>query len=126
MIPQDNMAARQKNYAVFLPALSSFYAFYVGKQRYENYVDPARIPSTMHNGVEGLNFLNPNDAYFYYPWCLYSAGLTAYDTQQLKSVFDDFSGEEREKAGVVGALSLYLNFINIFVALIQLIGEKKE
>jgi FtsH-binding integral membrane protein len=53
-------------------------------------------------------------------------GLTAYDTQQLKSVFDDTSGEEREKAGVVGALSLYLNFINIFVALIQLIGEKKE
>lgn len=53
-------------------------------------------------------------------------GLTAYDTQQLKSVFDDTSGEEREKAGIVGALNLYLNFINIFVALIQLIGDKKE
>jgi FtsH-binding integral membrane protein len=53
-------------------------------------------------------------------------GLTAYDTQQLKAVFDNTSGEEREKAGVVGALSLYLNFINIFVALIQLIGEKKD
>jgi len=83
MIPQDNMAARQKNYAVFLPALSSFYAFYVGKQRYENYVDPARIPSTMHNGVEGLNFLNPTAAYFYYPWCLYSAGHAVLDTKHI-------------------------------------------
>lgn len=53
-------------------------------------------------------------------------GLTAYDTQQLKSVFDDTSGEEREKAGVIGALNLYLNFINIFISLIQLLGEKKE
>ena len=53
-------------------------------------------------------------------------GLTAYDTQQLKSVFDETTGEERQKAGIIGALNLYLNFINIFVALMQLIGEKKE
>jgi len=53
-------------------------------------------------------------------------GLTAYDTQQLKTVFDETTGEEQKKAGVVGALNLYLNFINIFVSLIQLIGEKKE
>jgi FtsH-binding integral membrane protein len=53
-------------------------------------------------------------------------GLTAYDTQQLKSTFDSTYGEEREKAGVFGALQLYLDFINIFISLIQLIGEKKE
>jgi FtsH-binding integral membrane protein len=52
-------------------------------------------------------------------------GLTAYDTQELKSVFDETTGEEQEKAGIIGALNLYLNFINIFVALMQLIGEKK-
>jgi FtsH-binding integral membrane protein len=53
-------------------------------------------------------------------------GLTAYDTQQLKSVYDYTVGEEREKLGVIGALQLYLDFINIFVSLLQLIGEKKE
>jgi FtsH-binding integral membrane protein len=53
-------------------------------------------------------------------------GLTAYDTQDIKNRYDETSGEEREKAGVIGALTLYLDFINIFVNLLQLIGEKKE
>ena len=52
--------------------------------------------------------------------------LTAYDTQQIKSHYDNSFGDEREKAGVIGALNLYLDFINIFVNLLQLIGEKKE
>jgi FtsH-binding integral membrane protein len=53
-------------------------------------------------------------------------GLTAYDTQQLKSVYDFTVEEEQEKLGVYGALQLYMDFINIFVNLLQLIGEKKE
>lgn len=53
-------------------------------------------------------------------------GLTAYDTQQLKTTYDELYGEEREKMGVFGALQLYLDFINIFISLLQLIGEKKE
>lgn len=53
-------------------------------------------------------------------------GLTAYDTQQIKSYYDSSYGDEREKAGVIGALNLYLDFINIFISLLQLIGDKKE
>jgi FtsH-binding integral membrane protein len=53
-------------------------------------------------------------------------GLTAYDMQNLKTVYNETSGEAREKAGVFGALSLYINFINIFISLLQLLGEKKE
>jgi FtsH-binding integral membrane protein len=53
-------------------------------------------------------------------------GLTAYDTQQIKSFYDDLEGEDREKAGVIGALMLYMDFINIFIHLLQLIGDKKE
>jgi FtsH-binding integral membrane protein len=53
-------------------------------------------------------------------------GLTAYDTQNLKTTYDYTSGEEREKAGVYGALQLYLDFINIFVSLLQLLGDKKN
>ena len=53
-------------------------------------------------------------------------GLTAYDTQQIKQTYDDAEGDEREKAGVIGALMLYLDFINIFVHMLQLLGDKKE
>jgi FtsH-binding integral membrane protein len=53
-------------------------------------------------------------------------GLTAYDTQQLKSIYDFTVEEEQEKLGVYGALQLYMDFINIFVNLLQLIGEKKD
>jgi FtsH-binding integral membrane protein len=53
-------------------------------------------------------------------------GLTAYDTQQLKSVYDYTEGEEREKVGVLGALQLYMNFINIFISMLQIFGDKKE
>ena len=43
---QDNLTSKQKDYAVFLPAISGFYATYIGKQRDPvngPYVDPARI-----------------------------------------------------------------------------------
>jgi FtsH-binding integral membrane protein len=52
-------------------------------------------------------------------------GLTAYDTQTLKTTYAITEGDEREKAGIYGALQLYLDFINIFVSLLQLIGDKK-
>jgi hypothetical protein len=65
----DNLTSKQKDYAVFLPALSGFYATYVGKQRHDpTYVDPSRIPADFENGIEGLNWLNPDAAYFPYHW----------------------------------------------------------
>jgi FtsH-binding integral membrane protein len=53
-------------------------------------------------------------------------GLTAYDTQQIKQMYDYTEGEEQKKAGVIGALMLYMDFINIFINLLQIIGDKKE
>lgn len=52
--------------------------------------------------------------------------LVAFDTQQLKDTYYSTYGEEREKLGVVGALSLYINFINIFINLLQLLGQKNS
>jgi len=54
------------------------------------------------------------------------AGLTAYDTQRLKEQYayvagTDFAG----KAVVLGALSLYLDFINMFQFLLQFMGERR-
>jgi uncharacterized protein len=54
------------------------------------------------------------------------AGLTAYDVQILKGLYYELEGDEREKAGVMGALNLYLNFINIFTGLLNLFGERND
>ena len=61
-----NLANKNRNYSVFTPALSGFYANYVSRQQHSNYVDPERIPKKFENGIEGLNFLNINKGYFFY------------------------------------------------------------
>lgn len=52
--------------------------------------------------------------------------LVAVDTQQLKDVYYSTYGDEREKMGILGALNLYMDFINIFINLLQLLGEKNS
>ncbi len=52
------------------------------------------------------------------------AGLTAYDTQRIKAMYYDGSGEEGKKA-IMGSLTLYLDFINLFIMLIQLFGQRR-
>ena len=51
-------------------------------------------------------------------------GLTAYDVQKLKEIY--YSGSDDGKVRTLGALTLYLDFINIFLALLQLFGGKRE
>jgi hypothetical protein len=70
---QDNLTAKQSDYAVFLPAISGFYATFVGKQRNEHYVDPARFPAGLTD-MEQMNWLNSQKALFPYRWSLYSGG----------------------------------------------------
>jgi FtsH-binding integral membrane protein len=50
-------------------------------------------------------------------------GLTAYDTQNIR---EQLSVSQEGNAEVVGALSLYLHFINLFMSLLQLFGNKNE
>jgi hypothetical protein len=51
-------------------------------------------------------------------------GLTAYDTQQIREQVS--YADENHRAEVLGALSLYLNFVNIFTSLLNLTGSKSE
>ena len=54
-------------------------------------------------------------------------GLTAYDTQRIKDVYRETDGQAvMVKKSVMGALSLYLNFINIFILLLHLFGAARE
>ena len=89
-------------YAVFLPALSSFYATFIGKQRFGDYVDPARIPTGFTNGVESLNFLAPQAAAFRYPWALYSAGHAKLDTTKLAEGEDMVRNRDRNTTFLLG------------------------
>jgi hypothetical protein len=73
---QDNLTAKQSNYAVFLPAISGFYATFIGKQRDPvagPYVDPARFPQGLTD-MEQLNWLDSQKGLFPYKWSLYSGG----------------------------------------------------
>jgi len=55
------------------------------------------------------------------------AGLTAWDTQRLKSEYLHFAGTEAaDKLAIMGALSLYLNLINMFQLLLGLFGQQEE
>ena len=54
------------------------------------------------------------------------AGLTAYDTQQIKEMY--YEGDDSTVAGrkaIMGALRLYLDFINLFLMLLQLFGSRE-
>jgi FtsH-binding integral membrane protein len=56
------------------------------------------------------------------------AGLTAWDTQRLKNEYIygyAGEGEMAERSAILGALSLYLNFINLFTLLMQLLGQRE-
>ena len=106
---RDNLTSKQLGpdgkiqYAIFLPALSTFYGTYVGKQRHNpNYVDPARIPADFESGVEGLNWLNPEEAYFPYKWALYSAGHAEIDINKFSPKDDMIRNRDRANSFVLG------------------------
>ena len=73
MTDQHDLTAQQQDYAIFLPAISSFYATYIGKQRHQDFVEKTRMPAGIPD-MEQLNWLNPQRALFPYRWSLYSAG----------------------------------------------------
>lgn len=54
-------------------------------------------------------------------------GLTAYDTQKLKQMYYEVgvAGEMAAKMAIMGALNLYMDFINIFIHLLRFVGERR-
>lgn len=52
-------------------------------------------------------------------------GLTAWETQRLKLVYASGASESNAKMAIVGALGLYLNFINLFQILLSFLGDRR-
>jgi len=53
-------------------------------------------------------------------------GLTAYDVQKIKNIGYEADGSQTAKLGILGALTLYLDFINLFLFLLRLFGGKRD
>ena len=66
---QEHLGKFSRDYAVFLPAISNFYNTFISKQRVTEgaHISKERIPQGFDRGVEGLNFINPDEGYFTYP-----------------------------------------------------------
>lgn len=54
-------------------------------------------------------------------------GLTAYDVQNLRKIYllQGNNSEQMKKTAIIGALGLYINFINIFISILRFFGERK-
>jgi FtsH-binding integral membrane protein len=54
-------------------------------------------------------------------------GLVAYDTQKIKemNIIGNEGTDEDRKEAIMGALTLYLDFINLFIFLLRLFGDRK-
>lgn len=99
MKSQVNLSPLQRDYAVYLPAISSFYSTYIAKQRLEEFIPKDRIPAGFDRGVEGMNFLNPEEGYFTYKYGLYSAGHAQLDLQ--KSMVQESMIQQRDRGNTM-------------------------
>jgi len=109
-----NLTELQSDYAVFLPALSTFYALFVGRQRRglqpydENvkasgvpYIPLDRIPAHLPHGVESMNWLDPKGLW-QYKWSLHSAGHASLDLTKDLYREDMFRDRNRESSWLLG------------------------
>lgn len=97
--PPVNLSPLQKDYSVYLPAISTFYSTYVSKQRLSEYVPKERLPATFDRGIEGMNFLNAEEGYFTYKYGLFSAGHAQLDL--TKSLTQESMIQQRDRNGTL-------------------------
>jgi hypothetical protein len=102
MTRQLNLTPLQKDYAVYLPAISSFYSTYVAKQRLEKFIPDERIPKGFDRGIEGMNFLNPEQGYFTYKYGLYSAGHAQLDVVKAQTQESMIQQRDRGNTMILG------------------------
>jgi len=94
-----DLGKTQRDYAVYLPALSSFYVKQLDKLSKE---EAPRIPVGLEHGHEGMDFLKEVDSYYHYPYTLYSAGHAQLDLKKTDSQEPMVQGRNRNKTVVLG------------------------
>jgi len=101
---QEHLGDKSRDFAVFLPAISNFYNTFISKQRVTGgtHIPAERIPKGFDNGVEGLNFLNPEKGMYTYPTALYSAGHACLDMEQVNDRDSMCVNRDRKFSTIVG------------------------
>lgn len=66
------------------------------------FITDERVPNGFEHGVQGMNFLDPDNGYFYYSKCLYSAGHAYLDIEKSKVHEAMVQGRDRTKITLVG------------------------
>lgn len=119
---------------VFLITAATFGG--MGLYGYTTKRDLTGIGSFMYMGLWGIIiasivniFMHSTGLYYAvsYISVLVFVGLTAYDMQKLKALYYGVSSDEesRNKVVISGALNLYLDFINLFLSLLRLMGDRR-
>ena len=112
---------RENGWAVFLPAVSGFYTTMLAKHKLDRkqrkvaeeegdeerlavpvFIPDKRIPKGFENGLEGMNFLDPDKGYYYYDNCLYSAGHAYLDIDKSNTYEDMIQNRDRSRITLVG------------------------
>ena len=101
---QEHLGELSRDFAVFLPAISNFYNTFISKQRVSGgtHIPAERIPKGFDSGVEGLNFINPEEGYFTYPTALYSAGHACLDMNKVADRDSMCVNRDRKFSTIVG------------------------
>jgi len=101
---QEHLGDLSRDFAVFLPAISNFYNTFISKQRVTKgeHIPLDRIPKGFDSGVEGLNFINPEEGYFTYPTALYSAGHACLDMDKVNDRDSMCVNRDRKFSTIVG------------------------
>jgi hypothetical protein len=94
----------QAGWAVYLPAISSFYAEQLSKIDNDpvNFLSPNRMPVGFEKGHKGLNYLDKENGYYYYKWGLYSAGHAYLDLSKSVNLEKMVQGRNRGETTVIG------------------------
>lgn len=93
-----DLGRTQRDYAVYLPAISSFYVKQLDKIITRD-VENSRVPAGFELGNEGLDFLKSEGSYYYYPWGLYSAGHAQLDLSRTDT--DEPMVQKRDRNNTV-------------------------
>ena len=101
---QEHLGNYNRNFACFLPAISNFFQTFITKQRLTkgSHIPADRIPKGFDNGVEGLNFINPDKGMFTYDTALYSAGHACLDMNKVHDRDNMIVERDRKFSTIVG------------------------
>ena len=96
-----DLGKTQRDYAVYLPAISSFYVKQLDKITVRD-KENSRCPAGFELGNEGLDFLKDEDSYYHYPWGLYSAGHAQLNLDRADADEPMIQNRDRNKTVILG------------------------